>query len=66
MLSTFMFGVLKFQHLLIKKNPAITEFTDTSTIKNEDEYEISANEGFQVAVGLKNYKKGMRNDPRYV
>ena len=61
-----MFAVLKIQHLLIRKNPAITEFTDTSAIKNEDTFEISENEGFQVAVGLKNYKKGMRNDPRYV
>ena len=66
MTATFMFGTLKMQHLLDKKSPAISTFTDTQTIKNEDEYYVNENEGFQIAVGLNNYRKGVLNDQRYV
>ena len=61
-----MFGTIKFRHLLDKKNPAISTFTDTQTIKNEYEYYVDENKGFKIAVGLNNYRKGVLNDPRYI
>ena len=66
MATIFMFATLKLQHLMNKKSPSITTFTDTSAISNDDTYDVGDDTGFQIAVGLKNYLKGVRNDPRYV
>ena len=52
--------------MLERKSPEVVNFTDTGAINSDDFYDISEESSFQVAVGLKNYRTGIRNDPRYI
>lgn len=65
---TIWFGLVKLQHLSVRKSPNVTTFVDMSAISAEDEYDTSeyADDGFQIGVGIRGYEKGVHDDPRYI
>ena len=67
-IATVWFGLVKLQHLSIRKNPVITTFDDKSAIDAEDTYDTAefAEDGFQIGVGIRGYEKGVHDDPRYI
>ena len=53
--------------MLLRKRPEIVSLTDDSGIGSDYSYDTSGKEeSFQLAISLKNYRTGIRNDPRYV
>ena len=64
--ATFLFAMLKWQVMFLKKSPEIVRTTDESGISSDDLWDLSVETDFQIAVGIKNQGKGFLNDPRYV
>ena len=62
---TFMFAVLKFQHLMENRNPSITTFQQEIEANEGNGFSL-ANEGFMIAFGLDTYTEGPKNDERIV
>ena len=48
---TTLFALLKFQHLLMHKNPSVTENVESDAFDNTDSYNIAENE-FMMAVNF--------------
>mmetsp|Transcript_27802 Transcript_27802/g.34542 ORF Transcript_27802/g.34542 Transcript_27802/m.34542 type:complete len:192 (-) Transcript_27802:347-922(-) len=61
----FIFAVMKFQHLMIRKNPLITEFVDKNGIELGEKFDLG-DSNFMVAVGMESWTRGMRDDPKFV
>ena len=61
---TFMFALIKFDHMMQKRGPSILQNTD----KVEDDVFVDiSSDDFMLATGLENYKTGKPlNDPRYI
>ena len=51
MCVTILFALLKFQHLLMRKNPSVTENVDSGAFDLTDSYNIAENE-FMMAVSF--------------
>ena len=64
MIVTFIFAMIKLQHLFDKKNPAIVSFKQEIEVGQENSFEIT--DDFMLAFGLDTYNSGIRNDERYV
>ena len=64
--TTFLFSVYKLGDLLSKKNPSVIEIEDTYAIPSDEKFYIDEHEQIQIAVGLKNFRTGFKNDPRYI
>ena len=65
MLLTFGFALLKLQHLQLKKNPDVVQFTDETAFVTGERYSITDNE-FIGALSVENWRGGPLVDPRYV
>ena len=60
---TFLFVLLKLEHLLNRKNPSISKFTDEMNL--DGVYDLSQDD-FQLAVGIEHWFEGIKNDGKYL
>ena len=56
---------MKIQHLFLRKNPAITTFTDPNAFGPEQTFSTGV-DGFQIAIAADHFTQGVRKDPRYL
>ena len=62
---TFLFALLKFQHLMENRNPSITTFQQEIEANHDNGFDLE-NEGFMIAFGIDTYSEGSKNDERFV
>ena len=62
---TFLYSLMKIQHLFLRKNPAITTFTDPNAFGPEERFSTGI-DGFQIAIAADHFSEGVRKDPRYL
>ena len=62
MTLTILFGLLKLQHLLQRKNPSISKFILESALTVDDTYQLSSENNFQLAIAIENYYTGALTD----
>lgn len=62
---TMIFGIIKMQHLLLRKNPDLYEFTEEAAFDETKTYSMRDND-FMFAISAFSWTKGVRTDPRYV
>ena len=63
---TFLFALLKFQHMSEFRNPSITTFEEEIEASIENNFSLQS-EGFMIAFGMNSYIDGkVKNDERYV
>ena len=53
---TTLFALLKFQHLLMRKNPSVSENVESGAFDHTDPYNIADNE-FMMAVSFEKWDK---------
>ena len=62
---TFLFAVLKLQHMLLKRNPTVTQLTETGGT-NDEIFDLKE-EGFMMAFALEDYaSRSPRGDLRFL
>ena len=63
---TFLFALLKFQHMSEFRNPSITTFEEEIEASKENNFSLTSG-GFMIAFGMNSYIDGqVKNDERYV
>lgn len=63
---TFLFGTLKFGHLVSHHNPIINQFKKENAIDSDFKYNLGTNQ-FQLAFAFEDFLTGIpKNDPYYV
>ena len=60
-----LFGLLKLDHLLKKKNPSITKFDDSIGSDIVVKFDLDQGNNVQMAFALENLKSGLKNDDRF-
>ena len=64
-LLVLMFSIMKYQLLLMRKNPQITSNTEENAFPVDHKLNL-IDTGFAMAFGLDHFTEGVKNDPRYV
>ena len=62
---TFLFALLKLQHLLDYKNPSISTFDQEIEAGEENAFPLSSDDGFNMAFTLDKFNGSVINDERY-
>ena len=67
MYTTFLFAVLKLQHLLSKHNPTVNTFVQRDAFDETDVWRGADNDDFMMAFAVVDFVTGeVKNDPRFV
>ena len=65
MCVTFVFALLKIQHLINFKKPSIASFYQDLDVGPENAFNLGS-DGFMIAFGIETYIDGLRNNPRFL
>ena len=65
MCVTFVFALLKIQHLIDFKKPSIASFYQDLDVGPDNAFNLGT-DGFMIAFGIETYRSGLRNDARFI
>ena len=63
---TFLFAILKLQHLMSKHNPSVNSFVEEGAFDLDEKFSTADKEDFMMAFQAVTWLDGVRNDPYYV
>ena len=63
--TIFLFGLLKLDHLLKKKNPSLSKFDDSIGSDIVVKFDLDKGKNVQMAFAIENFHTGLLNDDRF-